>query len=187
MSRLANFKGPQVQGRRLNIATYAVSDQQILVEGELSDERMQTTYLFSGEKLPPKIYHNMVIRLLISGPALTIEDLEVEMPAAPREACLETRQMLGGLKGMRIAPGFTAKVKRLWGGAKGCAHLVSLLLTMAPAAVQGFWAQMSRQHANVVAQAPHMSHYLKNTCWVWREEGPLMTTFLEELEQANLD
>jgi len=39
---------------------------------------------------------------------------------------------------MAIAKGFTARVKNLVGGNKGCAHLVELLLAMAPAAIQGY-------------------------------------------------
>jgi hypothetical protein len=40
----------------------------------------------------------------IKGPKLTIEDIEVEMPTIPYEACLETLDTLNQLKGMPLLP-----------------------------------------------------------------------------------
>jgi hypothetical protein len=81
----------------------------------------------------------------IKGPKLIIEDIEVEMPTIPYEACLETLNTLNQLKGMPIVAGFTAKGKNLVGGRKGCCHLLSLLTAMAPAAVQGAWSAVIRE------------------------------------------
>ena len=92
------------------------------------------------DKHAPGTVHHMIIRMEIEGPKLTIEDIEVEMPTIPYEACLETQGCLNQLKGMPIFAGFTAKVKKLVGGRKGCCHLLSLLTAMAPAAVQGAWS-----------------------------------------------
>ena len=95
------------------------------------------TYRLTGDAHPPGTVHHMIIRMEIKGPKLIIVDIEVEMPTIPYEACLETLDCLNQLKGMPIVSGFTAKVKRLVGGRKGCCHLLSLYTAMAPAAVQG--------------------------------------------------
>jgi len=65
------------------------------------------------------------------------------MPTVPRPECLKTCESLQPIKGMQIASGFTARVKDLVGGVKGCAHLVALLTAMAPAAVRGAWSAIS--------------------------------------------
>ena len=177
MSRLKSLAGEKISTRRILINAYSVNESKIVVEGNLVDDRSVDYILTSGEKRSPGSVHDMIIRLLIKGPDLTIEDIEVELPGVPRDDCRETINSLEPIKGLRIASGFTAKVKSLAGGRLGCAHLVALLLAMAPAAVQGFWVNGARKMASVDSIADPenqelVEEYLKNTCWVWREDGP---------------
>ena len=116
----------------------------------------------------------MIIRIDVKGPDLVIEDIEVEMPTIPHDACIETPESLEPIKGMPIASGFTTKVKDLVGGVKGCCHLFALLTAMAPAAVQGAWSAMAREPIDPEVYMPMALGRVKNTCWVWREDGPLM-------------
>lgn len=183
MSLLNKVKGPHLHNRNIEISTYDAGELCILVEGRLKDTRKVETHHFNGETLSPQTYHHMILRILVTGPQLTIEDLEVEMPTVPREVCLETLDMMAPIKGMRISSGFTARVKNLVGGPHGCAHVVSLLLTMAPAAVQGFWAHLTRDPAKTKIMAPKLSRYLVDTCWVWRQEGPILDDYRSELKQ----
>ena len=44
------------------------------------------------------------------------------------------------LEGLEIAPGYSMKVKKVFGGTKGCAHLTSLIIAMGESAVQGYWS-----------------------------------------------
>jgi len=183
MSLLTKVKGTKIHNRGIEITTYDAGDLQILVEGRLQDKRLVETHHFSGETLAPQTYHHMILRLLVKGPVLTIEDLEVEMPTAPREACIETLAMMEPVKGMRISSGFTSRVKELVGGPRGCAHVVSLLLTMAPAAVQGFWSHLAQDPAKTKALAPRLSQYLIDTCWVWRQDSPDLKHYRQELNR----
>ena len=48
-------------------------------------------------------------------------------------------------KGIKIAPGFTDKVKNMLGGTQSCSHLKTLVLSMASAAVQGFWVHRTKE------------------------------------------
>ena len=116
----------------------------------------------------------MSVRLLVNCSDLLIEDIDVDLLHVPRQTCLETIACLAPIKGLRIAKGFTAKVKNLVGGEKGCTHLVELLLAMAPAAIQGFAAYQTKRPAAIgAARAKLMYLRLVNTCHVWREDGPI--------------
>ncbi len=183
MSLLNKVKGIKIHSRDIEISTYEAGDLRILVEGQLKDHRLVESHHFSGETLAPQTYHHMILRILVKGPLLTIEDLEVEMPTAPRTACIETLEMMAPVKGMRIASGFTSRIKDLVGGPRGCAHVVSLLLTMAPAAVQGFWSHLAQDPAKIKSLAPKLSEYLVDTCWVWRQDSALLARYRDELDQ----
>ena len=80
----------------------------------------------------------MVIRMKIKGPDMFIEQVEANMPHHPREECPVVLPWIRKLEGVRIAPGFTMKVKRAIGGKNGCAHLTSLILAMGESAIQGY-------------------------------------------------
>jgi hypothetical protein len=166
-------KGKKLHTRTIEVTTYDYDGQRIIVEGFLKDERFQESHVLTGETFPRGVVHHMVIRLLVNCSNLMIEDVEVDLLAVPREVCRETLDCLAPLKGMTIARGFTANVKKLAGGSKGCTHLVELIQAMAPAVFQGFGAHQSRNRANVTAARARMIYqYLVNTCRTWREDGP---------------
>jgi hypothetical protein len=101
----------------------------------------------------------------------------------PREFCRETIDCLAPIKGLAIAKGFTAKVKELVGGNKGCAHVVELLLAMAPAAIQGYASYQSRRPVNYDPAHSKMTlQFLVNTCHAWREGGPLVEILRKKLK-----
>jgi hypothetical protein len=164
-----------VHSRSITITTYATGDDSIMVEGVLKDDRLCRTYLLStGSEIEPGVVHHFTVRLLISGPRLFIEDVEVDMDHAPREDCLQMRDSLKPLVGQAIAPGFTGWVKKNLGGPKGCSHLNALVISMASAAVQGFWSARTSRRGDVVQATRGMSaQFLIDTCWVWRADGPL--------------
>ncbi len=168
--------------RILEINTYGVEPDAAVVEGILKDECFVTRYLISGRQRKPGTVHHMTVRMRIRGPALEIEEIEAEMPTVPREECRQTINTLETLAGVRITSGFTVRVKKMLGGPKSCAHLVSLVLAMAPAAVQGAWSAVSQRPLDPSVYAERAMGFLTNTCWVWRKGGPQEQAHREQLK-----
>lgn len=164
----------RIHSRKIDVTTYVLDDKTILVYGELIDHRMVDTYGFEEELRTPGIVHHMRICLKVSLSSLTIEDIEVELPTTPKDECGELEKSLEVIKGLRVASGFTATVKNRVGGRKGCIHLTTLLLTMAPAVLQGYWAHNDQDPKRQNLSGEHVEKYLLDTCYVWRRGGPLV-------------
>lgn len=175
-------KNRKIHTRNISIAIYLHTDDSIIVEGRLLDERLLKSYRLSGGSLPPCVVHHMIIRLIVRGPELVIEDIDVEMPTFPHEECSEVKNSLLPVIGLQINSGFTVKVKDLVGGAKGCAHLLALLIAMAPAAVQGAWSAATRQPVASETISKSSVARMKNTCYVWRSDGPNYTKLKQEMD-----
>jgi hypothetical protein len=174
MQSIWKSKGEKLHTRIIEVTTYNYDEQRIIVEGFLKDDRFQNSYLVSGEKLPAGTIHHMAIRLLVNCSNLLIEDIDIDLIAVPRKVCHETIKCLAPIKGMTIARGFTAKVKKIAGGKNGCTHLVELMLAMAPAAFQGYAAFQSQKQKDFDPdRAKMVLQYLRNTCHAWRDDGPL--------------
>jgi hypothetical protein len=171
---IKNREQQQVHNRKIDIVTYEYDETAVVVEGRLTDNRFRKTYYLSGDSRPPGIVHDMIIRIIVRGPDMTIEDIDVEMVEVPRDVCRETQYSLEPVKGIKIKAGFTEKVKALVGGPKGCTHLVALLLAMAPAAVQGAWTAVAQQPIDPTNFSGKALEFLENTCWIWRSDGDLM-------------
>jgi len=172
-------KGKKYHTRTIEVNTYEYDDQRLAVEGCLADHRLQEFHSAKGVKRPPGILHQMIIHLLVNKTTLKIEDLHVEMPAVPREECLETINSLEPVKGLKITSGFTSKVKTLVGSGKGCQHLVELLTSMGSSTIQGYAAYKLQGSPGFISD---MINMLVNTCWTWRAEGPLINFIKEKIE-----
>ncbi len=178
--------GDKVHTRSVEVSTYECKGEGIIVEGVLKDNRLKPYYLISGEANPPGTIHYMIIRMLV-GDRLAIKKIEVEMPRTPHADCVETINSLKAIEGLNIATGFSAKVKKITGGIKGCTHLTTLLLVMAPAAVQGYWSNIARKPFNDKLSRESMEKYLADTCYTWRKDGPLMKKLQNRTASDEID
>jgi hypothetical protein len=75
-------------------------------------------------------------------------------------------------------------VKKIAGGIQGCVHLTTLLLSMAPAALQGYWIFEARDRNRVLEASFEIEQYLIDTCWAWRKQGPLAKAVMNQLNQG---
>ena len=175
-----NYK--KVHTRQIEVSTYDYDQDTILVEGILKDDRFNRIYRPTGETSPPGTVHHMIIQMKVRRPEFSIEDIDVEMPTVPQEECPDTRKSLEPIKGLKITSGFTARVKELAGGVKGCAHLVALLTAMAPAAIQGGWAAMAQKPSDPAKYFESTMKVVINTCRVWREGGPFVKKYRQKFK-----
>jgi hypothetical protein len=166
-----------LHNRMLEISTYVYDTDTILVKGQLVDDRKTQAYSPDGTRHPPGVIHSMSIRMLVEMPGMAITDVESEMMAVPHTDCRDVEESLTPLKGMQINAGFTERVKRTLGGKNSCAHMVALMLAMAPAAVQAAFAARAEKPLNPNTFSQSTLKILADTCWVWRSGGPM----LEEL------
>ena len=165
----------KIHNRNLNISSYIVDDEHILIAGEFKERNLITVYERSGEPIEPNVFHHMQIQLLVKIAELKIVNIHVKIPGAPHDdICRKMENSLDKIKGLTIAPGFTSKVKKIAGGIKGCVHLTTLLLSMAPAVLQGYWIFGAREEHRSENSILDIEKYLVDTCWAWRKDGPLV-------------
>ncbi len=80
--------------------------------------------------------HGMWIRLTVDDD-LVVRAAEAVVDHGPFTVCGDVTAGFGGLKGLRIAPGWRKAVHKVFGGIKGCTHLTDMLLgPLAAAAYQ---------------------------------------------------
>jgi len=171
MNLVGQCKDRKIHSRSIEISTYEYDEEHIVVEGILKDDLLIPIYV-SGKEKQPHSPHHMMIQLLIECSSLTIKDINVEMPTIPYEWCNETSGSLDPIKGLKIAPGFTSKVKKILRESKRCLHLTTLLLAIVSTVMQGYWTYNARKPSSGGVPSEMIDHYLIDTCWVWRINGP---------------
>jgi hypothetical protein len=85
------------------------------------------------------------------------------------------------LEELEIAPGYSTKVKKVIGGAKGCAHLTSLVIAMGESAVQGYWAAYGTESRRKGLSEQTIKKFI-NTCHLWKEDGPIVKALRQTSE-----
>ena len=178
-------KESPVHERRLELRTYPVDKDRLIVEGWLRDDRLVEGYHWDGRPSPSGIVHWMCVRLLVGGWPLSILDAEAEMPGVPHELCPTTLEAVKKIVGLSIVSGYSEQVRKRLGGIQGCTHLTQLILTLGPAAVHGYWTQRSRERHPVprlLEEFPGLDAVI-NSCRLWREDGPLVKMVQDTLEK----
>jgi hypothetical protein len=69
-----------------------------------------------------------------------ITEARAVMETHPHDLCRAVEPHYDKLVGLSIARGFSAKVRELFGGPRGCSHVTALLLAMAPVAIQSMFS-----------------------------------------------
>jgi len=113
MNLVDQCRDRKIHTRSIKISTYEYDEENMVVEGILKDNLLIPIYV-SGKEKQPHSPHHMMIQLLIECSSLTIKDINVKMPTIPYEWCNETSDSLDPIKGMKIEPGFTSKVKGVY-------------------------------------------------------------------------
>lgn len=188
MNRLKELiKGTPVHERRLELRTYPLENDQLVVEGWLRDERLVQGFHWNGEPRQPGVVHLMCVRMLIGGWPVTILDAEAEMPETPHELCPSTLEGVKKIIGLQIVSGYSEKVTHLLGGVRGCNHLTHLIVVMGTAALHGYWTHYSRNRHPIPRSLDEFKGLssLINSCKLWGEDGPIMDEILTTLANTS--
>ena len=175
-----------IHERRLELRSYPMEDGRLIIEGWLRDERLVEGYHWNGVHREPGVVHWMCLRFLVGGQPLTILDVEGEMPDIPHEMCQSTLEGIKRVVGLKIVAGYSEKIRRLFGGTRGCNHLTHLMMVMGTAALHGYWTQQTRERQPVPRSLEEFEALpqLINSCALWGQDGPIMKNVKETIEAS---
>ncbi len=164
-----------IHTRMYETKVYRVGDH-LLARGAVCDTKRAGLYITDDPD--PIDIHRIVVELEVSVPDLTITRASLDFESFPTTSCPSIAEAYQQLVGLSIARGFTHKIRELFGGPRGCTHVVALLQALAPAIVQSTWSLTliegrRRAAASEVVDDPRKSKFEGNlnTCHVWAEDG----------------
>src|SRR3954454_24954269 len=136
-----------LHSRRVTCQGFRRDDGLWDIEGHLTDVK---TYGFGNDDRgtiePGDPIHEMWIRLTLDD-GFAVRAVEVVTDKSPFAVCPAITPNFQRLVGLRIAAGWTARVRELLGGVEGCTHLVELLGPVATTAFQTIFPVLSREKA----------------------------------------
>jgi hypothetical protein len=110
------------------------------IEGHMTDTK---TYSFHnnwrGEVKTGEPVHDMWLRLTVDD-NMVVQDIEATTAAGPFEICPVATPKYAAIKGARIGPGWTKRVKDMFGGPVACTHHTEMLVTIATVAYQTIYS-----------------------------------------------
>src|SRR3954471_11516728 len=151
----------------------------IVVRGEVHDVKPPGLYVDDDPE--PLSMHRMRVALDVDYPALVVRAVDVEFGDFPQTLCPNIADAYDALVGVSITRGFTHRVRELFGGPRGCAHVTALLQAMAPAVVQSTWSMGILNERETTAgegRPPGGSRRQPppaDSCHVWATGGELVT------------
>jgi len=152
------------------------------IEGRLSDSKTHPVTLAEGGTVERgQTYHGMWIRLTLDD-AFIVQGVQVSMPDVPTSQCRGAMPAYQKLLGERVGPGFSRRIKELFGGIGGCVHLTELLLPIATTAFQTIPMARSLVAPRTLADVDAYRNArgaLLNTCHALREDSPV-AVFLKD-------
>jgi Protein of unknown function (DUF2889) len=128
--------------RAISAKGYKRADGLFEVEVNLQDTKSYSFKLFSGERKAGEPVHAMWLRITYDT-TLTIIDAEANTDAMPYAGYCETitpkyRELIG----LSMRPGFSERVRTLFGGVAGCTHLTDMIGIAATTAFQNLAGQL---------------------------------------------
>jgi hypothetical protein len=169
-----------IHARDYLVKAFRKGPDEVLIRGSVEDQKPPHGYIEGDPE--PLTMHYMVVDLTVAYPDLVITGARVLFETYPQAECPRITNRYGELVGSSVARGFTHKVRELFGGPRGCAHVTALLQAMAPVAVQcrlSMRVNADEPVAFVSANGDDDRRArisgLINTCHAWAADGPLVT------------
>lgn len=163
-----------VHRRSIDVTIYSEGADAITVVGRLVDRRGSDLVTFSGKEVAAgDELHGMEVELKI-GRDLAVKSAAARMPFVPESGCERAAPKVKALEGLKLGKGFARAARERVGGSAGCQHLTALVMAMAPAAMQGYWA-----HFGSPIKTGNLEPLL-DTCHVFRSDS----LFVERIKAA---
>ena len=142
--------------RTYSVQVYRRDARHIVAQAMVHDEKPGGLYIDDDPE--PLTMHRMRVELEVDFPALVISGAEVEFDDFPQVLCPMIADDYEALVGVSITRGFTHRVRELFGGPSGCAHVTALLQAMAPAVVQSMWSMgiVNQREATTAGAGPRL-------------------------------
>ena len=122
--------------RRIEMRGYRRDDGLYEIDGRVTDSKAQSIMLDErGPLAAGEFIHDMWVRLVVDE-NLVVRDIVAVTDSSPYAVCREATAAMRVIVGEQIKAGWTMRVKALLGGAKGCTHLMELLIPLATTAYQ---------------------------------------------------
>ncbi len=158
-----------IHHRQIDCRGYRREDGLWDIDARLIDTK---TYAFPnterGEIKPGEPVHEMWIRLTVDDD-LNVKAIDVAMEATPFGICPDIAPAYEALVGAQIGPSWSRTIRSLFGGTKGCRHLVELLAPVATVAFQTIVPLRERLTQDAGKKPPHL-----DSCHALATDGPVV-------------
>ncbi len=166
--------------RQYRVRSYRNEDGTILLRGAVRDQK--PAGLFIAEDPDPLTIHHMIVDIVMDPTTFVITAAHVVLETHPHDSCRRIEPHYGALVGLSIARGFSAKVRELFGGPRGCSHTTALLLAMAPIGIQSMFSLHMSGIGQPVDGPRRMTAESRqralawnlDTCHVWAADGEMV-------------
>lgn len=177
--------------RTYEVKAYRKDADTMMLRGVVRD--VKPAGLYVADDPEPLTIHHMVLDLDIAFPAMEIARVEVVFEDFPHTTCPTIIPDYQKLIGLSIARGFTNRVRELFGGPRGCTHILALLQAMAPVTNQTRFSMMAASARLTAAEGSDVAdgmpstfgnfgsltpeqrlsamRFNLNTCHIWDEDG----------------
>ena len=172
-----------IHTRVYDVKTYRFDANHMRLRGRVTDTKPAGLYVRDDDE--PLDVHDMYVDMIVSFPLLEITSVDVVLDTHPHLTCPSIEPAFASLVGLSIARGFSRQLTTLFGGPKGCTHVVSLLRAMAPVAIQSIYSMEAVDPDRNPADAWHADRrndaqrenafvFISDSCHVWDANGERM-------------
>jgi Protein of unknown function (DUF2889) len=166
----------RIHRRTISIEGFRRGDGLYDLEAQLVDAKDFPFQLASGLREAGAPVHDMKVRMTFDR-TLTIVDLRTVTDGMPYPgACDRINHAYAALKGVRMQPGFTLRLRELFGGLAGCTHITELIGNMATVAYQTL--------AGEIKQDPDRKPFQLDGCHALDTTGPTVARYYPRWARA---
>ncbi|MBS0449970.1 MAG: DUF2889 domain-containing protein [Proteobacteria bacterium] len=161
--------------RRITCEAFEREDGLLDIEALLIDTKPTPVRLVTDKSVEPgSAIHRMRVRLTVNRDRWIVE-ASAYSEEHPYQECEGIEAAYRRLVGLRIEPGFTRQVKRLFRGDAGCTHISELIPPMASTLFQVLWADSAFVSPDPASPGGHSSPV--GACHGLRLDGQVVRTY----------